>query len=132
MILADSSVWIDYFNGRISEETDMLDGLLGQQLVLTGDLIRAEVLQGFRHEKDYRTALRLFESIEMRNLGGRDIAVRTAQNYRALRARGITPRKTIDMIIGTYCIVHGLPLLHADRDFDLLEIELGLAVVRRT
>ncbi|MGO8955481.1 MAG: PIN domain nuclease [Rhodomicrobium sp.] len=132
MILADSSVWIDYFNGRISNETDLLDGLLGQQLVLTGDLILAEVLQGFRHEKDYRIALRLFESIEIRNLGGRDIAVRAAQNYRALRAKGITPRKTIDMIIATYCIAHGLPLLHADRDFDVAETELGLAVVRRT
>ena len=132
MILADSSVWIDYFNGRISNETDLLDGLLGQQLVLTGDLILAEVLQGFRHEKDYRIALRLFELIEIRNLGGRDIAVRAAQNYRALRAKGITPRKTIDMIIATYCIAHGLPLLHADRDFDVAETELGLAVVRRT
>ncbi len=132
MILADSSVWIDYFNGRVSEETDLLDGLLGQQLVLAGDLILAEVLQGFRHEKDYRIALRLFESIEIRTLGGRDIAIRAAQNYRTLRAKGITPRKTVDMIIGTYCIAHGLPLLHADRDFDPLEAELGLTAVRRT
>jgi len=132
VILADSSVWIDYFNGRISEETDLLDGFLGEQLVLAGDLILAEVLQGFRHGEDYRIALRLFESIEIRNLGGRDIAVQAAQNYRALRAKGITPGKTIDMIIGTYCIAEGLALLHADRDFDALEAELGLAVVRRT
>ena len=130
MILVDSSVWIDYFNGRITPETDMLDKLLGQQRVLTGDLILAEVLQGFRSEKDYRTALTLFEAIETRDLCGRDIAERAARNYRALRAKGITPRKTIDTIIGTYCIVHGMPLLHADRDFDVLEREFGLVVLR--
>ncbi len=104
----------------------MLDALLGRQLVLAGDLILAEVLQGFRREKDYRIALELFEAIEIRNLGGRDIALQAAKNYRALRAKGITPRKTIDMIIGTYCIAHEIPLLHADRDFDVLEAELGL------
>ena len=131
MILADSSVWIDYFNGRISPETDTLDALLGQQLILMGDLILAEVLQGFRREKDYNIALELFEAIEIRNLGGHDIALQAAQNYRALRAKGITPRKTIDMIIGTYCIVHELPLLHADRDFDVLEAELGLRAMKR-
>ena len=79
MILADSSVWIDYFNGRISPETDALDALLGQQLILAGDLILAEVLQGFRREKDYRIALQLFEAIEIRNLGGRDIALQAAK-----------------------------------------------------
>jgi predicted nucleic acid-binding protein len=131
VILADSSVWIDYFNGRISPETDTLDALLGQQLILMGDLILAEVLQGFRREKDYHIALELFEAIEIRNLGGRDIALQAAQNYRALRAKGITPRKTIDMIIGTYCTVHELPLLHADQDFDVLEGELGLRAMKR-
>ena len=130
MILADSSVWIDYFNGRISPETDTLDRLLGQQLILAGDLILTEVLQGFRREKDYRIALELFEAIEIGNLAGRDIALQAAQNYRALRAKEITPRKTIDMIIGTYCIVHEHPLLHADRDFDVLETELGLRTLQ--
>ncbi len=130
MILADSSVWIDYFNGRASPETDLLDKLLGRQLVLAGDLILAEVLQGFRREKDYRIALELFEAIEVRILGGRDIALQAARNFRALRAKGITPRKTIDMIVGAYCIAHGIALLHADRDFDALEAELGLKVVR--
>jgi predicted nucleic acid-binding protein len=130
VILADSSVWIDYFNGRVSPETDALDAALGQQLILAGDLILAEVLQGFRREKDYRMALELFEAIEVRSLGGRDIAVQAAKYYRALRAKGITPRKTIDMMLATYCIVHDLPLLHADRDFDVLEAELGLRVVK--
>jgi predicted nucleic acid-binding protein len=130
VILADSSVWIDYFNGRASPQADMLDELLGRQLVLAGDLILAEVLQGFRREKDYRIALDLFEAIEIRTLGGRDIALQAARNYRALRAKGIAPRKTIDMIIGTYCIAYDIALLHADRDFDALEAELGLKVVR--
>jgi predicted nucleic acid-binding protein len=129
VILADSSVWIDYFNGRASPETDRLDALLGQQLILAGDLILAEVLQGFRREKDFHLALELFESVEIRTLGGRDIALHAARHYRALRAKGITPRKTIDMIIGSYCIVNDVALLHADRDFDALE-ELGLKVVR--
>jgi len=131
VILADSSVWIDYFNGRASRETDMLDALLGHQLILiAGDLILAEVLQGFRREKDYRVALELFEAIEIRTLGGRDIALQAARNDRALGAKGITPRKTIDMIIGAYCILHELPLLHSDRDFDVLEAELGMRAVK--
>ncbi len=130
MILADSSVWIDHFNGRVSPETDTLDALLGQQVILAGDLILTEVLQGFRREKDYRIALELFEAIETRNLGGRDNALQAAKNYRALRAKGITPRKTIDMIIGAYYIAHELPLLHADRDFGVLEAELGLRAVK--
>ena len=130
MILADSSVWIDYFNGRPTPEADALDDLLGHEPVLTGDLILTEVLQGFRRDTDYRKARTLLETLELRTLGGRQVAVAAADNYRALRRRGITPRKTIDMMIGTYCIVHGLKLLHADRDFDVLEKELGLPVLK--
>jgi predicted nucleic acid-binding protein len=128
MILADSSVWIDYFNGQVTPETNALDDLLGRDPILTGDLILTEVLQGFRRDADYRKARTLLETLELRTLGGRQIAMAAADNYRALRRRGITPRKTIDMIIGTYCLVHGLELLHADRDFDVLEKELGLLV----
>jgi predicted nucleic acid-binding protein len=130
MIIVDSSVWIDYFNGKATPETDALDGLLGREPVLTGDLILTEVLQGFRRDADYRKARTLLETLELRTLGGREVAVAAADNYRALRRRGITPRKTIDMIIGTYCLVHGLQLLHADRDFDVLEQELGLLVLK--
>jgi predicted nucleic acid-binding protein len=130
MILVDTSVWIDFFNGRTTAETDTLDRFLGRELILVGDLILTEILQGFRSDADYRTALSLLSALELRNLGGRQIALAAADNYRALRRRGHTPRKTIDVIIGTYCLVHGLELLHADRDFDLLESELGLLVVR--
>jgi predicted nucleic acid-binding protein len=130
MILVDSSVWIDYFNGLATEESDALDDLLGREPILIGDLILTEVLQGFRRDADHRKARALMETLELRTLGGRQIAIAAADNYRALRRRGITPRKTIDMIIGAYCLVHGLLLLHADRDFDVLEQELGLLVMK--
>ncbi len=130
MILADSSVWIDYFNGRATGETNFLDAKLGIDPILTGDLILAEVLRGFRHEKDFKIAKKLLGGLEMRVLCGRDIALRAAQHFRLLRSKGITPRKTIDMIIGTYCIAHGLTLLHSDRDFHVMEAELGLLVAK--
>ncbi len=129
-ILVDSPVWIDYFNGRATPETDALDDLLGREPVLIGDLILAEVLQGFRRDAYYRKARALLETLELRTLGGRQIAMAAADNYRVLRRRGITPRKTIDMIIGACCLVHGLQLLHADQDFDVLETELGLLVLK--
>jgi predicted nucleic acid-binding protein len=131
MILVDSSVWIDFFNGLETRQTDALDNLLGRQPVLIGDLILAEVLQGFRRDADYRKARALLDTLELRQLGGKAIALAAADNYRRLRRRGVTPRKTIDMIIATYCIAHGLQLLHSDRDFDVLEKELGLTIAGR-
>jgi len=130
VILVDSSVWIDYFNGRPSRETDRLDALLGSELLLTGDLILAEVLQGFRAERDFRRALGLFAALEVRAMVGREIAVAAARNHRTLRARGVTVRKTIDTIIATFCIAQGHHLLHCDRDFDPFERHLGLRVAR--
>jgi predicted nucleic acid-binding protein len=129
MILVDSSVWIAFFNGQATPEADCLDRLLGAEPLLIGDLILAEVLQGFRRDVDYRKAKALLDTLEFRVLGGKAIAVAAADNYRRLRRAGITPRKTIDMIIGTYCIVHGLELLHADRDFDVLQQKLGLLIM---
>lgn len=130
MVLVDSSVWIDYFNGVQSLETDTLDRLLGEAPVLIGDLILTEVLQGFRSDSDYRQARQLLDGLNFRCLGGRRVALSAANNYRLLRARGITVRKTIDVIIGTYCLLEDLPLLHADRDFDPMERLLGLNVYR--
>jgi predicted nucleic acid-binding protein len=129
MILVDSSVWIGFFNGLETRQTDALNNLLGQEPVLIGDLILTEVLQGFRRDADYRKARALLDTLELRVLGGKAIALAAADNYRRLRRRGVTPRKTIDMIIATYCVAHGLTLLHADRDFELLEKELGLIVM---
>jgi predicted nucleic acid-binding protein len=130
MILVDTSVWIDYFNGRITPQTNGLDALLGSEPILIGDLILTEVLQGFRQDAEYRRARLLLDSLELRALGGRQVALAAADSYRMLRRLGITPRKTIDMIIAAYCLVNALELLHCDRDFDVLERELGLLVWR--
>jgi predicted nucleic acid-binding protein len=131
--LVDSSVWIDYFRGVASAATDLLDSLLGAEPVLVGDLILAEVLQGFRSDADFETAKRLLESLECVTLGGADIGLQAAQNFRILRGKGITVRKTIDTIIATCCIVRGYSLLYSDRDFDPFVKHLGLrsALARR-
>jgi len=130
MIVVDSSVWIDYFNGKITTQTNLLDGLLDTELIVIGDLILTEVLQGFQHDKDYSQAKKLFASLAFMEMLGKDLAIKSADNYRALRKRGITVRKTIDVIIGTFCIETEASLLHCDRDFDPLEKHLRLIVVR--
>jgi len=129
VIIVDSSVWIDYFNGRSSAETDALERLARTRL-LAGDLIMAEVLQGFSAEADFRRAERIFAALEFRQMVGREIAIAAARHYRTLRARGVTVRKTIDALIATFCIRHGHTLLHSDRDFDCFERHLGLRVLR--
>jgi predicted nucleic acid-binding protein len=131
MILVDTSVWIDYFNGSDTVETSILDTRLGLEPLLIGDLILVEVLQGFRSQAELTRAARLLAGLEFRELVGRQIALKSASNYRSLRARGMTVRKTIDVIIGTWCIVNSHQLLHSDRDFDVLEQYLGLQVVRK-
>lgn len=117
MILADTSVWIDYFNGVASKETDILDARLSDDNVLIGDIIFLEVLQGFRHDRDFSQAKKALALLGHIELFGQDMVVRCANNYRALRKRGITIRKTTDVIIATFCIDNQLPLLFTDRDF---------------
>jgi len=126
MILVDSSVWIDYFSGNGSPETDFLDGMLGVSAVAIGDLILAEVLQGFRHDKDYKTARRLLGELTIFELLGTKMAVKSANNFRKLRKKGITIRKTADAIIALFCIEHNLPLLFSDKDFKPFVEHLGL------
>jgi predicted nucleic acid-binding protein len=118
LIFVDSSVWIDYFNGRDSAETDCLDKLLGKELIATGDLVLVEVLQGFKRDRDYSTARELLTSLEVFTLGGQEMAIKSADNFRLLRKRGITVRKTIDVLIATFCIEKNLALLHSDKDFE--------------
>ncbi len=130
MILVDSSVWIDYFNGIESKQTNTLDKALGSEIVLIGDIILTEVLQGFSKDKDYETARHFFDNIKCFDMVGKDIALKSAENYGNLRKHGVTVRKTIDVIIGTFCIENDLMLLHADRDFDPLENHLGLKIYR--
>lgn len=129
MIVVDSSVWIAYFNGASARETDLLDQQLGRARIIVGDLILAEVLQGFRVERDYQAAKNLLLEFEVRSMVDPRSAIRAAESYRKLRRRGITVRKTIDALIAVYCIEHKLRLLHLDRDFDAFE-SLGLKVLR--
>lgn len=131
MVLVDSSVWIDYFNGKSTVECDALDALLASEPVFIGDLILTEVLQGFRSDAGYRQARALLDPLTLCRLGGREVALAAADNYRHLRIQGVTIRKTIDCIIGSFCLLHGFELLHADRDFDGMERYLGLWVYRR-
>jgi predicted nucleic acid-binding protein len=122
-------VWIDYFKGTITPQTDKLDGLLGNESLAIGDLILTEVLQGFAHERDFNKAMNLLTSLTVVDLGGRDIAIQAAKNFRLLRKAGITVRKTIDCVIATRCIESGYDLLHNDRDFDPFVKHLGLCAV---
>lgn len=126
MIVVDSSVWIDFLGGRRSPQVDRLDTLIGRGKILVGDLILCEVLQGFRRESEAAAALRALSAFEFQPMGGRDIALRAAANYRSLRRAGVTIRKTIDLLIGTFCIAGGYVLLHADRDFEPMVEHLGL------
>ena len=126
MILVDSSVWIDYFRGRQSPETNLLDELLEREPVLTGDLILTEVLQGFDNDRDFTQAKKLLTSFNVIDLGGKDIAIRAAKNFRTLRALGVTVRKTVDTIIATCCIDNDYLLLYSDRDFDPFVEHLAL------
>jgi predicted nucleic acid-binding protein len=118
MILVDSSVWIDYFNGKRSWQSDLLDHMLSNVPIIMGDLILTEVLQGFKTDKDYEAAKAYLSELPFRQMGGYNVAVQSAQNYRQLRKAGITVRKTIDIIIATFCIIEELTLLHDDRDFN--------------
>jgi predicted nucleic acid-binding protein len=129
VILVDTSVWIDYFNGKNNLETDMLDKALGNEVVAIGDLILVEILQGFRSDKQYNMVRELLEPLQKFEMLGLDIAAKSADNYRKLRKKGITIRKTTDVIIATYCIEKNIPLLFTDRDFIPFVKHLGLKPV---
>jgi predicted nucleic acid-binding protein len=126
VILIDSSVWIDHFRGAATQQTNKLAVLLGTVPVLVGDLVLAEVLQGFRNDLQFDRALRLLTSLQIVDLAGPYIAVQAAKNFRTLRHHGITVRKTIDSLIATCCIERGHSLLYSDRDFDPFVSYLGL------
>ena len=130
MIVADTSAWIDYFNGVLAPHTDRLDSDLETHIIIIGDLIIAELLQGFKTDKEYTTAKKIIENLEYRDFVGKEIAIKTANNYRYLRKNGITVRKTIDVIIATFCTENEYQLIHNDKDFDPLEEHLGLKVRR--
>ena len=132
MVLIDSSVWVNYFNGKSTWQTEILDQMLLQIPVLIGDLILTEVLQGFRSDKDFRKAKEIMNILPCKAMVGTNIAIQSAENYRKLRKKGVTVRKTIDVIIGTFCIEENIPLLHDDKDFSPMAEYLGLKTISRS
>jgi hypothetical protein len=126
MIVVDSSVWIDYFGGKTNPAAEKLDSLLGETPIAAGDLMLVEVLQGFRTDSDFATARDLLMSLTIVNMLNTSIALRSAANFRMLRKKGVTVRKTIDTIIATYCIENSLALLYSDKDFQPFREHLKL------
>jgi predicted nucleic acid-binding protein len=129
VIVVDSSVWIDFLNGRETDESGMLKKILGTKQVGMPDLVLAEILQGTKSEWDFNRVLSILRSMTSIETGGQDVAIEAARNYRRLRSLGITVRKTIDTLIATRCIIDGHDLLYSDRDFDPFVEHLGLGVV---
>jgi predicted nucleic acid-binding protein len=130
VILVDSSVWIGYLRGTASPQAEKLDALLGSVPLAIGDLILTEILQGCATDREFNAVKRTLSTLHTVNLGGLELAIEAAKNFRKLRALGFTVRKTIDTVIATRCIMDGLELLHSDRDFDPFEKHLGLRCVR--
>ncbi len=130
MIFADTSVWIDYFNGSLNEYTELLDFALDEGTVAMGDLIFLEILQGFRDDKEYKKAKRSLATLDQFELFGLHMVEKCASNYRTLRKKGLTIRKTADLIIATFCIENEFQLLFADRDFLPFVRHLKLQEVR--
>ncbi len=129
MIIVDTTIWIDFFNGVSTPLTAWLDAELDRQRLAITDLNLCEILQGVRDEKQAANVQRELEKLEIFSTGGRELALAAANNYRVLRGKGKTIRKTIDCLIATFCLMHDHTLLHNDRDFDAFEEELNLRVV---
>lgn len=129
MILVDTSVWIDYFNGHDTPQTIRLDALLGVEPLGIGDLILVETLQGFRTDRDFATAKDLLMSLTVFEMLGVENALRSAAHYRNLRKLGVTVRKTADVVIATFCITANHSLLFSDRGFVPFVEHLGLRAV---
>lgn len=129
MIVVDSSVWIDFLNGRNAPHVRQLRTLLGEEEIIVGDLMLCEVLQGLASERAAREVEKLLRRFEIVPMAGDAIATAAARNFRSLRRRGITVRKTIDLLIGTWCIVNRRSLLHNDSDFRPMARYLGLVEV---
>ena len=117
MVVVDTTVWIDYVRGLETPHTNALDHELLHNQVITRDLLMAEFLHGFRNDKDFEAAKEIMNSLIYYDMLGKDIALKSAVNFRLLRKNGITIRKTLDIIIGTFCIEHNFPLLHCQRSW---------------
>jgi predicted nucleic acid-binding protein len=131
VIVVDSSVWIDFFRDARRPEVDLLDGLVQRERIVLGDLILCEVLRGLRTPRDVILVEDYFAAFEVVEMGGARLARRAAANYHTLREKGVTIRKTIDLLIATWCLDNDARLLHRDRDFDPFASAFGLRVVRK-
>jgi predicted nucleic acid-binding protein len=129
LIVVDSSVWIEFLNGRQAPHVRRLREILGAEEIVVGDLMLCEVLQGLDSEQTAQEVESLLRRFEIASMAGDAIAIKAARNFRSLRRRGITVRKTIDLLIGTWCIEHRYPLLHNDSDFRPMARHLGLIEV---
>ena len=129
MLVVDTTVWVDYFNGVENPQTDFLHSILDTTPILVGDLILAEILQGFRYDPDFEKARRTLGKFMQESMVNPELAVQSTRNYRLLRQKGVTVRKTIDSLIATFCIENDHQLLHNDSDFDGYEEHLELRVI---
>jgi len=129
VVIVDTTVWIDYFRGVSNAETEWLHAEIDLQRLGITDIIMCEVLQGVRDESTAAAVERRLLTLETFTTGGVDLARAAARNYRTLRRRGHTVRKTIDCLIATFCIREQHSLLHRDRDFDPFETFLDLSVI---
>lgn len=129
MVIVDSTTWIDYLRDLDNPQTRWLDHEVALQAIGLTDLVLCEVLQGVRRDENADAVLGTMQAFTIHSTGGEDLAIASAQNYRILRSKGHTVRKTIDCIIATFCIQSGFSLLHNDRDFDPFENLLGLKVI---
>lgn len=129
MILVDTSVWVDYLNGNANKFTDALDSALFNGDVVIGDLIFLEILQGIRSDKDYKRVKTMLSKLDQYEMLGHGAVEKYAENYRYLIKKGVTIRKTTDVIIASFCIDNRLPLLFSDKDFMPFVKSLGLVSV---
>jgi predicted nucleic acid-binding protein len=127
MVLVDSSVFIDYFNAKVTPKTIALDSFLDDgRTILMGDLILMELLQGAQSDKHASLILHGLKEFQTIAICDPRCAIQAAQHNRTLRGLGKTIRKTIDTLIATRCIMDSIPLLYSDRDFDPFVEHLGL------
>ena len=128
-LVADTSVWIDFYRNPQTRHALRLNAAMEREDIIVPDLVLLEVLRGVASESLARAIEREFRHYDIAEIGGRELAVQAAEKFRFLRSKGITIRGTIDLMIGTWCIENKIPLLHNDRDFDMLEQHLGLICV---
>jgi hypothetical protein len=129
MVVVDTSAWIEYFRGGVLNVVKKVDRCLEQDLVGIGDLVYCEVMQGIRSPRERTRVSSLLLSLPQFDMVGFAMAEKSAANYRLLRSKGVTVRKTIDVLIGTFCAEHGLQIMHHDSDFDLMAEHIGLRIL---